>query len=90
VYFVYVLRCKDGTYYTGSTTDVAARLSCHEAGRGAKYTRGRAPFRLVYVEAFLTRGEALRREADVKRLSRRRKEELIGRSCPLSHADRQS
>ena len=75
---VYVLRCSDGTLYTGVTTDVARRLRMHERGRGARYTRGRGPFELVYTETRLARGAALRREAELKRLPRRAKLALAG------------
>lgn len=75
---VYVLECGDGTYYTGYTTDVERRVAEHEAGDGAKYTRGRGPFDLVHVEAFETRSEALRREAAIKTLAREEKERLVG------------
>lgn len=75
---VYILECGDGTYYTGYTTDVERRVAEHEAGDGAKYTRGRGPFDLVHVEAFETRSEALRREASIKTLAREEKERLVG------------
>jgi putative endonuclease len=70
---VYMLRCADGTLYTGSTDDVARRLAVHNAGRGAKYTRGRLPAVLVYSEDCGSRAEALRREAAIKKLSRTEK-----------------
>ena len=75
--FVYLLECADGTYYTGWTTDVARRLRAHNAGRGARYTRGRRPVRLVYVEEHASRGQAQRREAALRRLSRAEKAALI-------------
>ena len=74
---VYMLKCGDGSYYTGYTTDVDRRVAEHEAGDGAKYTRGRGPFELVHVEAFETRSEALRREASIKTLDREKKERLV-------------
>ena len=69
-YWVYILRCADGTLYTGITNDVPRRLAAHNSGRGAKYTRGRGPVELVYREACGEKSAALRREAAVKRLSR--------------------
>ncbi|MEG0876102.1 MAG: GIY-YIG nuclease family protein [Oscillospiraceae bacterium] len=72
-YFVYILRCGDGTLYTGSTDDVARRFAVHQSGKGAKYTRGRAPLTLVYSEELENRGAALRREAEIKGKSRKEK-----------------
>jgi putative endonuclease len=65
---VYVVRCRDGSHYTGIAKDLAARLAAHEAGRGARYTRGRGPLALVHVEPSPTRAAAQRREAEIKRL----------------------
>ena len=76
---VYVLRCRDGSLYTGITTDLARRLAAHQDGRGARYTRGRLPVRLVYRERATTRGAALRREASIKRLPRAMKLALVSR-----------
>ncbi|MBI5480843.1 MAG: GIY-YIG nuclease family protein [Deltaproteobacteria bacterium] len=73
VTWVYIARCGDGTLYTGVTTDLHRRLAQHSAGRGARYTRGRGGVRLRYCEAAATRGQALRREAAIKRLPRARK-----------------
>jgi len=67
---VYLLRCADGTLYTGITNDLAARLAAHRGGRGARYTRGRGPLALVHTEAALSRSAALRREHELKRLRR--------------------
>ena len=75
---VYILRCADRSLYTGVATDVAARLSVHNAGKGAKYTRGRLPVKLVYQEAADGRGAALKRELAIKRLPRAAKRRLIG------------
>jgi predicted GIY-YIG superfamily endonuclease len=80
-WFVYILRCHDGSLYTGITTDLARRSAQHNAGRAARYTRGRGPVTVVYHESHASRGLALRREANVKTLSRRRKEELIAQSA---------
>lgn len=75
--YVYILRCKDGTYYTGWTNDLEARLQAHRGGKGAKYTRGRSPLSLVYSEVLSTKEEALKREYEIKQLTRKKKEELI-------------
>lgn len=77
MHFVYVLRCDDGTYYTGYTTDVERRVAEHDAGEGAKYTRGRAPVDLVHTESFESRSAAMAREAEIKTLSRAQKEDLV-------------
>ena len=76
-WYLYILRCGDGTLYTGITTDVARRLEAHRQGRGAKYTRGRGPLELIYQEECGTHSEALKRELEVKALSRMEKERLI-------------
>ena len=76
-WFLYILRCRDGSLYTGITTDVQARLEAHRAGKGAKYTRGRAPLELVYSENCGDHSAALKREIAVKSLSRTEKMELI-------------
>ncbi|MGD0477373.1 MAG: GIY-YIG nuclease family protein [Nitrososphaerales archaeon] len=69
-HFVYMLECSDGTLYTGYTTDVGRRLHQHNSGKGARYTRSRTPVKLVFRERFRSRGDALRREIQVKRMSR--------------------
>lgn len=71
--WVYMVECRDGTLYTGWTTDLAKRVAAHSAGRGAKYTRSRAPVRLVYAEACAGKNAALRREAAIKKLTRAQK-----------------
>ena len=76
-WWVYLLRCGDGTLYTGIALDVAARLAQHQAGKGAKYTRGRGPVVLVYQEACTSRATASRREAAIKRLTRKAKLALV-------------
>ena len=73
---VYILRCGDGTLYTGITDDLPRRLAAHRAGRGAKYTRGRGPLTLVYREEQPDRAAASRREWAIKRLTRAEKEAL--------------
>ena len=83
-YWLYILRCADGSLYTGITTDVKRRLAQHQSGKGAKYTRGRGPLTLVYQEACADKPAALRREWAVKRLPRAEKLALIqkgGTSC---------
>lgn len=77
-YHIYILECSDGTYYTGFCTDVAKRLEEHNSGKGAKYTRGRTPCKLLYTESFSDRSSALKREWEIKhKLSRKGKERLI-------------
>jgi len=78
MHYVYVLECADDTYYTGYTTDVERRVTEHDAGEGAKYTRGRTPVELVHVEEFDTRSAAMSREHEIKSLSRRQKERVVG------------
>ena len=76
-WYLYILRCGDGTLYTGITTDVEKRLETHRSGKGAKYTRGRNPLELVYRENCGSHSNALKREAAVKKLSREQKEMMI-------------
>lgn len=76
-WYVYILRCGDGTLYTGMTVDVARRLAVHRSGKGAKYTRGRGPLELAYQEEQPDKAAALRREAEIKKLRREEKERLI-------------
>jgi putative endonuclease len=77
-HYIYVLACADGSLYTGYTTDVERRVAEHNAGEGAKYTRGRTPVEVVHVEAFDTRSAAMSREYEIKQLSRAEKERLVG------------
>lgn len=76
-HYVYVVECSDGTLYTGYTTDVERRVEEHNAGEGAKYTRGRTPVEVVHVEEYATRSEAMSREAEIKKMSRKEKERLV-------------
>ncbi len=76
-YYAYILRCVDGTLYSGYTTDLARREKEHNDGVGAKYTRSRRPVKLVYHEAFTTRSDAMKREAALKKLTKAEKEALI-------------
>lgn len=82
MYYVYLLRCADGTLYTGFTNNLARRLTAHNAGKGAKYTRSRLPVDLVYWENFSNKSSALRREYAIKQLPRRQKLTLIQSSVP--------
>jgi len=77
-YWVYILKCSDGSLYTGCTNDLARRLGAHVAGKGSKYTRSRLPVTLSHVEEAPDRGNALRREAQIKKLRRREKLLLCG------------
>ena len=74
---LYILLCKDGTYYTGCATNLEARLKQHQSGVGAKYTRGRRPVELVYSEEHDSLADAMRRENQLKRWPKKRKKELI-------------
>ena len=73
---LYILRCGDGSLYTGITTDVAKRLEVHRSGKGAKYTRGRGPLELVYEEECGDHSAALKREVEIKKMSREEKLKL--------------
>ena len=76
-YCVYVLLCSDGSFYTGYTRDLEARVRLHKSGRGARYTKMHKPKRLVYMEEFGTISEAMKKERKVKKLSHRQKLELV-------------
>lgn len=75
--YTYILECRDGSLYTGWTNDMENRLRAHNEGRGAKYTKGRAPVTLRYVEEHETKEEAMKREYAIKRMSRKEKLELM-------------
>ena len=77
MYFVYLLLCKDGTIYTGITTDVERRLAEHKEGKGGRYTRARKVRRLLYFEKQLDKSSALKREVEIKRWTRQKKMDLI-------------
>ena len=79
IWYLYILRCKDGSLYTGITTDVEKRLEAHRSGKGAKYTRGRGPLELVYRETCGSHSNALKRELEIKALPREKKELLIAK-----------
>ena len=83
-WFVYILRCSDGTLYTGSTDDVARRLLVHNGGKGAKYTRSRRPVEVVYTEECESYSAALKREYAIKQLTRQQKLNMIEHcKCPV-------
>ena len=77
VHYVYIVQCVDGTLYTGYAVDLSRRIDAHNAGRGAKYTAGRRPVSLVYSECFDSKSAALKREHELKRRTRIRKQALI-------------
>ncbi len=79
----YILKCSDGTLYTGWTNDIEKRLKAHNEGKGAKYTKSRRPVKLVYFETFETRQEAMKREAAIKRMKKEDKLRLILQKRPL-------
>ena len=76
-YYVYIIQCKGGSFYTGYTKDLDARMKLHMNGKGARYTRMLKPKKLVYVERYDSRSEAMKKEKRIKRLSHRQKLELI-------------
>ena len=79
-FFVYIVQCSRGTYYTGYTTDLDNRIKKHNDGTGAKYLRGRAPVKLVYAREYRYFKNAVKAEIEVKKLTRREKEDLIAAS----------
>jgi len=76
-FYVYILQCCDGSYYTGYTKDVEARMQQHQNGRGARYTKSHPPKSVAYCEQFDTRSAAMKREREIKKLSHQQKESLI-------------
>ena len=74
--YTYMLRCRDGSLYTGWTNDLKKRVEDHNEGRGAKYTRGRTPVELVFCDTFHTKEEAMKREYEIKHFSKKEKEAL--------------
>ena len=76
MHYTYMLKCKDGTYYTGYTNDLGRRIKAHNEGKGAKYTKGRGPVELIYYEEYEEKSIAMRREWEIKRLTKSQKEEL--------------
>ena len=77
MHYVYIVKCSDGTYYTGYTNDLEKRLLAHNAGKGAKYTKNRIPVEIVYFEEYEDKSEAMKREYAIKQLTREQKEKLI-------------
>lgn len=75
--YTYILECKDGSLYTGWTNHLEKRVSDHNQGKGAKYTKGKRPVELIYFETFMTKEEAMKRECAIKKMSRRQKLELV-------------
>jgi putative endonuclease len=88
VWYVYVARCRDGTLYCGIARDVQARIAAHDAGTGARYTRGRGPLSLVLVRRCADKGRALRLEHAIKQLSRTQKEALLARPAGIARLGR--
>ena len=81
--YTYILKCKDGTLYTGWTNNLDKRLKDHNDGKGAKYTKARRPVELVYYEEFESKEEAMKREYAIKQLTRKQKEELVAKQKQL-------
>ena len=77
MYYVYIVKCSDGTLYTGYTTEIERRIEEHNLGQGARYTRGRTPVTLMHQETFSSKSKAMKREYAIKSLSRQEKQELI-------------
>ena len=80
-HYAYMLRCADNTIYSGYTTDLQRRLSVHNSGKGAKYTKIRLPVKLIYFEEFETKSLAMKREYEFKQLTRKQKEQLANSIC---------
>lgn len=79
-FYVYILECRDGSFYTGWTSDPVRRVAQHNRGRGSRYTRSRLPVRLVYLRSCLSQSDAMRQEARMKRLSRQEKKTVIAKN----------
>ncbi|MCF6411938.1 GIY-YIG nuclease family protein [Pseudalkalibacillus salsuginis] len=84
---VYILECCDGTLYTGYTNDIDKRLIAHQQGKGAKYTRGRTPVELVYMEFHLTKSDAMKAEYQIKQLNKKEKQRLIDAKEKMNHVE---
>ncbi len=86
--YVYILKCNDDTLYTGYTTDIENRIKMHNAKKASKYTRGRTPVKLVYLETLNSKSEALKREYEIKQLSKEQKLKLINlQGINLNHSE---
>lgn len=81
--YTYIVKCKDGSFYTGWTNDIEKRIEAHNAGKGAKYTKTRRPVELVYLEESPTKEEAMKREYVIKQMTRKAKEDLIKSFTPF-------
>ncbi len=79
MHYIYIVECSDGSLYTGYTTDLERRMKAHNSNKGAKYTRGRTPVSLLYYEEYDNKGEAMKREIDIKKLRREKKLLLINK-----------
>ena len=81
-FYVYILKCRDNSFYTGYTADLGRRIKEHNTGKGAKYTRARKPVQLLYWEDHISIQDAMRREREIKRLSREKKIQLMNKKAP--------
>ena len=81
-YFVYIIQCIDGSYYTGHTKDVEKRFEIHKKGKGARYTRIHRPEKICYIEKFMSRSDAMKKEQKIKKLSHSKKQKLILKNLP--------
>ena len=88
MWYVYIIKCRDGTFYTGITTDVERRIGDHNMGKGAKYTRGRGPVRLIYQCGMKSRAEASKEEYRIKQLSKTEKALLLGSSAKNQNSNK--
>ncbi len=80
MFYVYILECVDGTFYTGYTVNLEKRIQAHNSGKGSRYTRSRLPVKLIYKEEYKEKSEAMRREYAIKKMSHKDKEELMRKS----------
>jgi|TARA_B110001454_G_C12502622_1_gene343413 putative endonuclease len=83
-WIVYILKCSDSSLYTGITNNIANRVRAHQNGKGAKYTRGRGPFKIIYQEQYATRSAASKRELEIKSLNHQEKLKLKSNSFPTA------
>ena len=80
MWFLYILKCSDGSFYTGISNNIEERLKQHNSGKASKYTRARRPVVLIYTEELDGKSQALKREMEIKRLNRKQKEQLVGKN----------
>lgn len=80
MYFIYIIECEDGSLYTGITTDIDRRFAEHKSGKGSRYTAAHGAEKILYLEGRQTRSEALKREAQIKKLQRKEKLKMVGKS----------